>query len=88
MEEKKVWDIVHEFDMPDGDWYGCFRDSHHVATVLATDREIKDFLEKWDKPEIFGHCTLDGDMEEHHIIAMESKPLPIEELNTPEEIYI
>lgn len=52
MSEKKLWNIFHCYDT-DGGFGDCVPQEDLVGTVEATEEEIKEFLKKWDKPEIY-----------------------------------
>ena len=52
MSEKKLWNIFHCYGT-DGGFGDYIPQEDHVGTVEATEEEIKEFLEKWDKPEVY-----------------------------------
>lgn len=83
MSEKKMWNIYHEYDEPDGDWYCSVDRSDYIGTVYATDEEIREYLEKWDKPEEAGHCTMTGTMYEHTVRAELLVPMDISDFGPP-----
>lgn len=49
---KKLWNIFHAYDV-DGGFGDPVGVEDLVATVEATDDEIKEFVEKWNKPECY-----------------------------------
>lgn len=66
--EKKLWNIYEESDV-DGGFGDAVWAQNLVGTVMATDEEIKEFLEYWDKPRVYDHPY--ADLMEHHIVAEE-----------------
>ena len=83
MSEKKMWNIYHEYDMSDGEGYGSFHECDYAGTVSATDEEIQEYLEKWNKPEKHDHCTLDGDLYYHTVRAEVLEVVDISKFGPP-----
>ena len=75
--EKKLYAIYHNYD--EADEYG---DSVYVSLMVgvlsATEQEIKEFLDKWDKPEVYD--TPYDSLVCHSVRAEEIKILDISSL--------
>lgn len=67
---KKSWNIFHQYDV-DGGFGDPVATEDLVATVEATDEEIKEFLRVWNKPEVYSrpYC----DLYHHGVQAVEVK---------------
>ena len=78
MSEKRMYAIYHIYDA-DGGFGDAVMEEDHVATVMATEEEIKVFLKKWDKPEVYEHPY--DDLACHHVRA---EVVELEDLNTLE----
>ena len=65
---KKLWNIFHGYDV-DGGFGDPVYQEDLVATVEATDDEIKEFVEKWNKSEVYDRPY--GYLECHAVFARE-----------------
>lgn len=74
MSEKKLYAIYHTYDT-DGGFGDAIPQTDHVATVMATEEEIKEFLDKWCKPEVYEHPY--ADLSCHYVHA---EPVEVVEL--------
>lgn len=70
MNEKKWWDVYHEYEVDGGFGDSVSRDDK-VATVFATEKEIDDFVKKWDNPRVY--YVPYAELTEHHVYAVESE---------------
>ena len=67
---RKLYNIFHQFDV-DGGFGDAVGKRMHVGLVKATEEEIKNFLEIWDKPRVYEHPY--SDLYEHSVVAEEVK---------------
>ena len=61
-----LYNIFHIYDT-DGGFGDAVEKKDFIACVEATEEEIDEFLEKWDKPRIYDHPY--ADLREHEVIA-------------------
>lgn len=66
MSEKKLWNIYHCYGA-DGGFGDYVPQTVNVGTVEATEDEIKDFVDKWDQPEIYDKPY--DELDCHHVYA-------------------
>lgn len=66
--EKKLWNIFHSYGT-DGGFGDYVLQENLAGTVEATDEEIKEYLEKWNKPEIYD--TPYDELDCHNVTAEE-----------------
>lgn len=52
--EKFIWAIFHCYD-EDGGYGDAVPQEVMVGSCMATEQEIEEFLQKWDKPEVYDH---------------------------------
>lgn len=65
-ENKELYGIYHGFD-EDGGYGDAIYEEVLVGVVQATETEIREFVEKYDKPIVYGHPY--DDLTAHHIRA-------------------
>ena len=74
---KKLWNIFHSYDV-DGGFGDAVNREELVATVEATDEEIKDFIKKWDAPEVYEKPY--AYLECHNVYALEVEVKELQDL--------
>ncbi len=73
---KKYYNIYHMSDIYDGRSSVPVQQHKYIGLVYATEEEIKEFLEKWNKPRVYYHMY--DVLYEHLVTAV---PVEVKELN-------
>ncbi len=81
MNKKKVWNVIHIFDV-DGGFGDAIYEEEVVLTIYATDEEAKAFEEKYNKPYVYDHPWMD--LTCHGVCLEEVKPIDVSEVNEKE----